>query len=164
MAVRLKSNIAYQPIVEEVSRKFVPRKETCKAGGKAGPVVVESNGWMGGAVRTTNRGVIGKCKRNYLVIRSNARQSQVSNKELAARVNFQRVVAGRKAILSDLTQITEVEAKWMTARLDATKMCNGVSTEGYTFKGWIFAVQYAGLLHDPTNYDVEKFPTKFDGQ
>ena len=164
MAVRLKSNIGYQPIVEEVSRKFVPKKETCKAGGKAGPVVVESNGWMGGAVRTTNRGVLGKCSRNYLVIRANARQSVVSNAELAARARFVEVLRGRKHIMADLTQIVDVEEKWMVARKDATKACNGVSTEGYTLMGWVFAVQYAGLKNDPANYDVEKFPTKFDGE
>ena len=163
MAVRLKSNIAYQPIVEEVSRKFVPRKETCKAGRKAGPVTVESQGWMGGAVRTTNRGVIGACKRNYLVIRSNARLSAVTNDELAARATFSAVVAGRKTIMRDLMQVTTYEGLWVQARKNAYLTINGVSADGYTLMGWLFAVQYAGRKEDP-NYDVTKFPTKFDGQ
>ena len=163
MAVRLKSNIAYQPIVEEVSRKFVPKKETCTAGRQAGPVVVESNGWMGGAVRTTNRGVIGVSKRNYLVIRSNARLSAVTNAELAARALFTGVVAGRKFIMRDLSQIATVEGLWVQARKNALATINGVSADGYTLMGWVFAVQYAGRKED-SGYDLMKFPTKFDGQ
>ncbi len=163
MAFRLKSNIAYKPIVEEVSRKFVPRKETCKAGRKAGPVTVESQGWMGGAVRTTNRGVIGTCKRNYLVIRSNARLSAVTDDELAARAAFASVVAGRKFIMQDLSQITTVEGLWVLARKNALATINGVSADGYTLMGWVFAVQYAGLKDNPS-YNTKAFPTKFDGQ
>lgn len=165
MAVRLKSNIAYQPIVEEVSRKFVPKKETCSLGIKAGPVETESQGWMGGAVRTTGRAGIGLCKRNYLVIRSNARSSQPSSEELAARSLFTRAAQGRNSIMKDLTQITRVEQLYTEARIAAEKgigkLINGVSVYGYTVRGWVFAVQYAGLQNS-SSYDETKFPTAFD--
>ena len=161
MATRLKSNIAYQPIVEEVSRKFVPKKETCTAGKLAGPVVTLSNGWMGGAVRNTYRGVLGKCTRNYLVVRANARMTTPSVNELKARANFASVVRGRNFIMADLAQITRVETMFVAASKDATKTCNGISALGYTVKGWVFAVQYAGLDNDP-EYNVNTFPQSFD--
>lgn len=166
MAVRLKSNIAYQPIVEEVSRKFVPKKETCSVGVTAGPVKTESQGWMGGAVRTTGRAGLGQCKRNYLVIRSNARSTTVSNDELAARSVFTRAAKGRKTINQSLTEIVKAEQLYTDARKaleqGQVKSCNGVSVYGYTSQGWIFAVQYAGLVNDPAQYDENVFPSAFD--
>ena len=167
MAVRLKANIAYQPIVEEVSRKFVPKKETCSMGVTAGPVKTESNGWMGGAVRTTGRAGLGQCKRNYLVIRSNARSTQPSGDELAARALFTRAAKGRQTINRDLQQIVIAEQLYTDARKaleqGVGKTCNGVSVYGYTSQGWIFAVQYAGLANSSA-YDEYTFPTKFDGE
>ena len=165
MALRLKANIGYQPIVEEVSRKFVPRKETCTAGGKVGPAEVVSNGWMGGAVRKSNRAGLGACTRNYLVIRANARESVVSQKELDARVRFADAAKGRNHIIRDLGQITNVQTLWLAAKDVPSKVINGVSAEGYTFNGWIMMVQYKGLEKAEeagTTYDANTFPTKFD--
>lgn len=165
MATRLKSNIAYQPIVEEVSRKFVPKKETCTAGVKAGPVTTMSQGWMGGGVRTTGRAGLGQCKRNYLVIRSNARSSAVTNEELAARVLFGRAAKGRNTIMKSLIEIVKVEDMYTEARLaleqGIAKTCNGVSVYGYTVRGWVFAVQRAGL-ENSSEYDENTFPSSFD--
>lgn len=165
MALRLKANIGYQPIVEEVSRKFVPRKETCTAGGKIGPAEVVSTGWMGGAVRKSNRAGLGACTRNYMVIRANARETPVSQKETEARVRFAEAVLGRNHIIRDLGQITNVQAMWLTAKDLPSKLVNGVSAEGYTFYGWIMMVQYKGLekaAEGGTSYDANTFPTKFD--
>lgn len=165
MAIRLKANIGYQPIVEEVSRKFVPRKETCTAGGKVGPAVVETSGWMGGAVRKSYRAGLGACTRNYLVIRANSRESVVSQKELDARGLFGDAVKGRNHIMRDLGQVVRVQDLFVAAKQDLSKVINGVSAEGYTFNGWIMAVQYKGLekaAEGGTDYDANTFPTKFD--
>lgn len=165
MALRLKSNIGYQPIVEEVSRKFVPRKETCTAGGKVGPAEVVSNGWMGGAVRKSNRAGLGACTRNYMVIRANARETPVSQNELTARSRFADAAKGRNHIIRDLGQITNVQTLWLAAKDVPSKVINGVSAEGYTFNGWIMMVQYKGLekaAEEGTSYDANTFPTKFD--
>lgn len=161
MAVRLKANIAFQPIVEEVSRKFVPKKETCSSDVKAGPVSVESKGWMGAGVRQTYRAGLGACKRNYMVIRSNARSSVVSEEEQQARTRFVKAVEGMNYIRKDLQQISRVQALWDEAQDDLNKELNGVSAEGYTFRGWIMAVQYYGLYNDPT-YNHKNFPQSFD--
>ena len=165
MALRLKANIGYQPIVEEVSRKFVPRKETCTAGGKVGPAEVVSNGWMGGAVRKSYRAGLGACTRNFLMIRANARETPVSQKELDARVRFADAAKGRNHIIRDLGQITNVQTLWLAAKDVPSKVINGVSAEGYTFNGWIMMVQYKGLEkaeETGTTYDANTFPTKFD--
>lgn len=158
---KLKSNVQYQPVVESVSRKFVPKKDTCTAGKTAGPVKVESQGWMGGAVRSTGRAGLGASTRNYLVIRANARATDVTNKELENRANFAKAIRGRKAILTDLSQITRVQQMWLQVYGDPTLSCNGIQGYGYTMKGWIVAVQMAGLKEDPS-YDANVFPQAFD--
>lgn len=165
MAIRLKANIGYQPIVEEVSRKFVPRKETCSQRSHFGPVTVDANGWMGGAVRKSSRAGLGACTRNYLVIRANARQEEPTGNEVAAREMFADAVKGRNHIMRDLGQITKVQDLFVTASANRSKLINGVSAEGYTFLGWIMAVQYKGLQNAAeagTTYDANTFPTKFD--
>lgn len=165
MAKRLKANIGYQPIVEEVSRKFVPRKETCSQRSHFGPVTIDASGWMGGAVRKSNRAGLGACTRNYLVIRANARQMEPTGDEVAAREMFADAIKGRNHIIRDLGQITSVQTLWMTAKDIRSKLINGVSAEGYTFYGWIMAVQYQGLKNAAEagkTYDANTFPTKFD--
>lgn len=162
MAVRLKGSVGYQPIVESVSRKFVPRKETCRRSREYGPVTVLSSGWMGGAVRNTSRGVIGASTKNYLVVRANARQSNYSTAELQRQLFFTRVSAATNALMKDLNQISVIQMMWLRAiGDDKDKFINGVSAYGYTFKGWIFAVQYAGGVRNP-EYNLSQFPTSFD--
>lgn len=172
MANKLKANIGFQPIVTEVSRKFVPKKQTCKAyGAKVGPVSVETQGWMGAAVRKSNRGGLGYCERNYMVIRENARITPPSAKEMANRTIFAAALAGRNHILHDLNQVSRVQILWtggtisghtyVGAKNDITKTINGVSGAGYTFNGWVMAVQFAGKSDDP-QYDVNTFPSDYD--
>lgn len=161
MAVKLKANITYQPIVESVSRKFVPKKETCSAGVEAGPVVTMAAGWMGGAVRTSGRGGLGACSKNYLVIRSNARQSEASAAELENRVLFQVARAGAQTCLMDVSQVTNIQQLYKAASEDKNKVINGVSAYGYTYRGWVFAVQHAGKKASE-EYNVNRFPTAFD--
>lgn len=165
MALRLKANIGYQPIVEEVSRKFVPRKETCTAGGKIGPAKVASNGWMGGAVRKSYRASLGACTRNFLVVRANGRETEPNADEIAARGMFADAAKGRNHIIRDLGQITSVQNLFVTASADRSKLINGVAAEGYTFNGWVMAVQYRGLRNaaeSGTTYDANTFPKNFD--
>lgn len=162
MAIKLKANIAYGSHLDSVSRKFVPRSETCtNLGTEAGPVKLGANGWMGGAVRKSVRAGLGACQRNYVVMRVNARQTAPSNAEITVRTNFEKAVKGRKFILGDLEQLTNVQALFMTAKDDFSKTLNGVSAYGYTYKGWVMAVQMAGLKENPT-YNANQFPTRFD--
>lgn len=165
MAIKLKANIGYQPIVTEVSRKFVPKKQTCTNIGTAGPVEIAVTGWMGGAVRNTGRGGLGACQRNYLVIRQNARTNPLTDNELAARAYFVKAVTGRNYIINDLSQIARIQEMFVESSQDHTKTCNGVSAYGYTYNGWIMAVQYAGVKINTEagrTYNEKVFPADFD--
>lgn len=161
MATYLKANVAYRPMVDEINRKFVPRKEVCSKTEEVGPVTVMGKGWMGGGCRNTYRAGIGASKRNYLVVRENARQTPPTPNEQENRSIFAAAVSGRKHILQDLQQISRVQQMWDQAQKDLSKELNGVSAWGYTFKGWIFAVQFAGKKEDDS-YNVNTFPSSFD--
>lgn len=161
----IKGNISYQPVVEEISRKFTTKKNTCTKGLQAGPVKVESKGWMGGAVRQTGRGGIGIVRKNYLVIRENARTTAVGRDELQNREIFTAASRGKNHIMYDLTQLTRVQEMYQEACADLTKRINYVSANGYTLPGWVFAVQFAGkkeAVEAGTTYDVNTFPNAFD--
>lgn len=162
MAVKLKANVQYQPIVESVSRKFVPRKETCsRPVDDSLPIEVEETGWMGGAVRRSVRAGFGACKRNFIVIRENARSSQPSTDELRTRETFQSAVRGRNHIVKDLSQLARIIAMWREALDGTTKTVNGVSPKGYTMNGWIMAAQFAGgkaAAEAGQSYNYDTFP------
>lgn len=165
MAKYIKGNIRYQPVVEEISRKFTTKSNTCTRSLVAGPVKIETTGWMGGAVRQTGRAGVGIVRKNYLVIRENARATGVSHDELQNREIFTAASRGKNHILYDLSQLTRVQTMYMEASADLSKHINGVSANGYTLAGWVFAVQFAGkkeAVEAGTTYDVNTFPSAFD--
>jgi hypothetical protein len=161
MAIKLKSNIAYQPIVESVSRKFVPRKEVCSAATTAGPVKTEGQGWMGGAVVKSGRSGLGACTRNVVIIRANARTTQPSSAELGARELFTTVQAAVKPMLRNLMAITTIQMMFKQGGKDRSKTVKGVSPYGYTMRGFVFAVLYAAKKNDP-DYDLTTWPSTWD--
>lgn len=173
MAQFIKGSIAYQPVVEQINRKFALKKTKCSAPLPSDklPVKIIPNSFMGGATRNSSRGFYGACKKNYMFMRENARTTPPSVKEMDLRNNFAQVVAGRQHILEDLTQVTLVQALWIGGKVgnvtyegaynNPSLLINGVSAKGYTYRGWIFAVQYAGLKADE-EYDVNHFPTAYD--
>lgn len=158
---KLKANIAYMPVVDSINRKFALRKNTCSHDSKVGVVEKEVAKFMGGATRTTNRAGVGTCTRNYMFFRENPRTTVVTAEETARRQLFAQIGAAVPAIFKDLTQITRMTEMWVEALADPTKACNGVRAKGYTWRGWVFAVQYAGKLNS-SSYDITKFPTSFD--
>lgn len=161
MAKYIKGNIAYQPVVEQINRKFVPKKQTCVIGATAGPVVLETKGWMGGATRTTNRGTIGEVRKNYLVVRQAGVEMSQSEDAINARILFAAVNKAIPTLLRDLTQLVKMQQLYKGSSADPTKRCNGVSANGYTFRGWVWAVQYTGKYEEP-NYNLLQFPANYD--
>lgn len=166
MATYQKGTIGYMPVVDQINRKFTLRKNKCTkvspVGTSAGlDVKLEPTKYMGGMTTTKYRAGIGDVRRNALFVRENARSTEPTQAELTQRMNFSEVSGGVKSILKDLNQITQVQQKWMTAKEDRTKLLNGVSAFGYTFRGWIFAVQMAGVKDDPS-YAVGTFPANWD--
>lgn len=161
MATYLKANIGYAPVVESISRKFTTKKNTCSAEKKFGPVEIGTAYWMGGACRKGYRAGIEGAAKNYFVFRQNARTSGLSNDEVESRALFSEIAQSVPVLLHNLTHITRIQQMWLTAREDFTKRVNGKSAKGYTFKGWVWAVQYNGKLADPS-YDLTTFPQNFD--
>lgn len=171
MARKLVSNIAYGSHLESVSRKFVPKKETCSGSTEVGPVKLAASGWMGGGVRKSGRAGLGSCERNFVVMRANARQTQPSSEEITIRTNFTKAVKGRNHINKDLEQIARVQRMWVGGQVgqkyyegvlnNPNLKVNGVAGYGYTYYGWIMAVQFAGLKANPS-YDANTFPTDYD--
>lgn len=169
MAKKLVGTVTYKPQVDSISRKFVRKADKCSASVKIGPAKTLPEGWMGGGVRKSARPGLGECIKNYLIVRTQARTTVVKPEEITARNLFANAARGRNHIVHDLMQMTQVQQKWFTA-VDALaqgerKTINGVSVEGFTFNGWVMAVQYAGgkeAQEGGTSYDFNTFPTSFD--
>lgn len=161
MAQYIKGNIAFTPVVEQINRKFAPKAQTCSAAKMVGPVMLESNSWMGAATRVTDRGGLGETRKNYFVFRENARLSTVSTNEIAHRVMFEDAVKGAYECRVNLSYIARMQTMFKQSSADASKKINGVNAKGYTFAGWTVAVQFAGKKADHS-YDVNVWPNNFD--
>lgn len=161
MATYIKGNIQFTPVVEQINRKFCILSKKCTKPEKIGPVTTESNSFMGAGTRTTDRGIIGQVRKNFLFFRENARGSVVTASEIQKRTLFAQASAGASHILKDLMQVSKVQQLWARASKDATYTINGVSANGYTYRGWVMAVQYAGgknAAEGGTSYDFNTFP------
>lgn len=171
MATYIKSNVRFTPAVEQINRKWAVKKKTCAAPSEIGPVKTQPNSWMGSGTRQTYRGKIGTVSRNYFVFRENARLSAVSSAELEARALFEAVKKATDLLMKDLMQISRIQAMFLGGNIsgtdyvgaanDASVACNGVHGSGYTLRGWVFAVQYAGKKED-SEYNLANFPTAYD--
>lgn len=162
MALRLKANIQYQPVVEQINRKFVPVKQTSKSAGTAGPVAYEATGWMGGATRTTYRAGLQTCARNYLVVRANARATQPSSDELNARESFAVVSRAAKNMMGNLAALSTIQDMFLEGGSNRSKVVKGVSPYGYTIRGFVFAVLMAIRVQDGASADLTTWPAKWD--
>lgn len=162
MAKYIKGNISYLPVVEQINRKFTTKKNTCSTGAVGQALVqIQPAKFMGGATRKSTRAGMGGVSKNYMFFRENPRSTPVLAEEINRRQIFTAVRKGVINIMEDLSQISRVQNLFKTAKDDKTKRINGVSAMGYTYKGWIFAVQYAGRKNNPS-YDVDTFPQGFD--
>lgn len=173
MAKYIKGTISYIPVVDQINRKFTPRKNTCTLGVQGVfPVDPQPAKYMGGGTRISGRGGgMGTVSKNYMFFRENPRTSAPSTTELQNRLLFTQVRAGAQHILEDMSQIDRVQAMWIGgtaggttfvgAKNDPNVRINGVSGYGYTFRGWIFAVQHAGKKEDSA-YNVNTFPSAYD--
>lgn len=157
----IKNNINFMPAVESMSRKFVPRKETC--GNKTiGKKILKGNGWIGSAVRQGFAAGYGPYSKNYVVIRKHARSSALSTDEMQAQSRFSATAKILHYQRRDLAQQSVLRDMWLEAKEDITKTVKGVSAAGYSWLGWIFAVDYKRLADGEEQSAVRTFPTEFD--
>lgn len=155
--------------IESINRKLALRREKSGTKTVAGKVI-GGHQFMGGFTRTYGV-VTGNDKREavkvqYSFVRKFGRTSKLSVKEVAQRQRFQVLVAAVRSIMEDLSQITNVQMLYLQAVKDVSKKINGVSALGTsTIRGWIWKVQYWGMVHaeeEGQEYDATTFPTKFD--
>lgn len=157
---KVKSNISFMPVVESINRKFALRRETCSEK-LIGEKVIDPVKYMGAGTRTKSVAGYGAVSVNYFFMRKFARQSPLTADERSARILFGTISTAVAALQKDLNQLSLIQAKWREALADFSKTMNGISAYGRDFRGWVWAVQYAGRKED-TSYDVTKFPTSFD--
>lgn len=159
--IELKNNINFMPAVESMSRKFVPRKETC--GNKTvGKKLIKGKGWIGSAVRQGYAAGYGPYSKNFVVIRKHARTTALSTTEMQGQSRFSAASKILYRQKRDLAQAGILRLMWLAAREDTAKTVKGVSAAGYDFNGWIFAVDYKRLKDGEDQSAVLTFPTEFD--
>lgn len=157
---KVKSNISFMPVVESINRKFALRRETCSEK-LVGNKTIDPIKYMGAGTRTKSIAGYGSVSVNYFFMRKFARASAASADELSARLLFGTVSTAVAALLKDLNQLSVIQNMWRQALEDFSKTINGVSAIGRDFRGWVWAVQYAGKKNDPS-YNLNTFPSNFD--
>lgn len=171
MAKAYKGTMGVAFPIESIDRKLALRREkavsqTIQSGTNNHSVYIPGVKYMGGFTRTyavaTGSGKRELIKVQYMNVRKYGRSSAASVAEITLRNNFRTVSQGVAELMQDLTQITQIQQKYLAALADVTKRMNGVSVKGYaTLRQWVFAVQYAGLKASES-YDVTQFPANFD--
>lgn len=166
MAIYAKGTIGFIPVVEQINRKFTIRANKSKAKDsltlkKGAKITLLPATYMGAGTTVMGRAGVGTVSKNYLFMRERNRQSGFTTAEVEGWSTFEAAAKGRNAIMRDLMQMTPVQELWLQAIKDERKTINGVSAAGYTIRGWVFAVQYAGGKAT-AGYDYNKFPTAFD--
>ena len=163
MAKLFKSNISYMPVVEGISRKFALRRETC-SNKTVGNKIIAAKGWMGGSVRTYNLGGYGKVSKNVFVIRKFGSIIPASTSQVQVRHIFEMANKAVSTQLKDLMQMTTIQNLYIGGLSDLTKTVAGVSVKGYTYRGWVTAVDFARKKADPTlsQTDLNQFPNAYD--
>lgn len=165
MAKQFKGTMGVAFPIESINRKLALRRETSGTKTVAGKIL-GGHKFMGGFTRTrsvvTGSGKTESIMVQYAFVRKFGRKSALTSKDITNRQNFAAVAKSVQTILEDLTQITRVQQLYLQARADVSKKMNGVSALGTaSFRGWIFAVQYAGLKNDD-EYNTDQFPNAFD--
>ncbi len=153
--MQAKSNIKYAYFVESVSRKFTLRKNTCTSKnaaptGSTLQLKLEPTRYMGGQVRTTFRAGLGTVTKNVMFLRFNPRATQIGANEQAVQNAFKAAVAKRKVWLESLQDAAAIANDM---RNDSVVSRGGVPKQGYTLRGWVFAVAYnnPSAEHWPSN-------------
>lgn len=171
----LKNTIAFIPIVEQVSRKFALRRETCSwkvvsaAGSTASgnDLVIQPTIYMGSGCRNVNVLGYGAVKQNYFFMRKKpavdlAHIGSPTADTMAVRLKFATCSKWVAAAMKDLTAITFNQQVFLTCKNDLSKGSAGVSVAGFTsMRNWMFAVAsalYGDYDNPQTLPDTHKVP------
>lgn len=148
MATYAKGSISFKPVVDQINRKFTPRKNVC-ANRKSGPVELIAAAYMGAGTRTVGREGIGAVSKNYFFYRENPRTSAVTADEVAMRESFTQGVQWARAAEKDLAVVTanQQKMKQLAENPSAYIEVGGdrMYIYGYTYPGFMraFAIKAA---------------------
>ena len=176
MATKKLSNIAFDPVVQQINRKFATRKTTCtnkyyqkgdpNGAGDQKPsagsaVVIPGTRYMGAygrAVRITGVGLVLK---NTFFMRNPMQAAQPSSNALAARARFAQAANWAREAMEDLGAITVNQVRFIESKDDKSKTIKGKANVGYqTVKGYVAGMAYGILAAGeelPTNHQLPAF-------
>lgn len=159
MAVYIKGNITYTPVVEQINRKFAVKAKTCSDSKEVGPTETTPHNFMGGATRTSTRVGLGTVRKNYFFYRENASARQLDEAAMERRAHF---VAGNKwavAAAKDLGAMAHNQKVWNYLRENPSKTMGGMLTQGYTMSGLLRAYAIKTFAGGGTPAENHKLPT-----
>lgn len=110
MATYAKGSISFKAVVDQINRKFTPRKNVC-ATRNGGPVKLIPASYMGAGTRTIGREGIGLVSKNYFFFRENPRSTGVGINEAAARDKFKQGVQWANDAFKDVSVVTANQLK-----------------------------------------------------
>lgn len=176
MGVKKLSNIAFDPVVQQINRKFATRKTTCTnkyyvkgdlngAGDQPLPsasnVVIPGTRYMGAYGRTVRITGVGLVQKNTFFMRNPMQAAQPSANAMAARARFAHAAQWAREAMEDLGAITTNQNRFIESKDDKTKTIKGKANVGYqTVRGYIAGMAYAILAADgelPTNHQLPAF-------
>lgn len=146
---KLLSNISYALPVEQISRKFARRKDTCSfktVGGGPGYVIPPVR-YMGASVRTCKiNGFEGQITKNIFYVRTAPTPSVVTTEQIEIRSHFAAANKWANAAQKDLMAVTSNQQTYAQCCEDFSLRVAGVSARGYqTMTGWLKAIAFAML-------------------
>lgn len=173
MAIRKVSNIQFDPVVQQINRKFVTRKTTCvnryvKRGGSASAtplagsnMVIPGARYMGAYGRTVNLTGIGSVIKNTFFMRNPMVQRLPTESMLNTRTWFAQANQWTRDALEDLAAIAHNNALFIQAQKAPNATIKGVTCVGYqSQRGWICAIAFAMLKAGetlPVNHQLPGF-------
>lgn len=159
MATYAKGSIAFKPVVDQINRKFTPRKNVCSQR-NGGPVALMPAAYMGAGTRTVGREGIGLVSKNYFFYRENPRSTGVGINEAAARDKFKQGVKWADAASKDVSVITANQLKMKQLAENPSAYIevgdDRMYIYGYTYPGFLkaFAIKAANAGVLPQDHNL----------
>ena len=138
-----KATIAYIPGVEDVSRKFTLRRNTCTPKTYESGNKVDGHTYLGGMVRTKNLLGVGQVKTNFVFMRFPMAKPVPNSAQLDVRAAFSATAKWVADAMKDLSTIQANIEKINQAKEHRLHI-GGASVYGNTFRGvfWDYCYDY----------------------
>lgn len=174
MATKKLSNIAFDPVVQQINRKFATRKTTCtnkyiqkgssvgeQPGNGVSNVVIPGTRYMGAYGRTVRITGVGLVQKNTFFMRNPMQAAIPTADALAARARFAHAGIWMREGWDDLAAYNVNQKRFTESKDDPTKTIEGKANIGYqSIRGYITGMAYAILAAGkelPTNHQLPAF-------